>query len=277
MLQITVLDLVWSRFLATRSDGTSVKLRIQDLPETRFEDALELFIQYFILEETFHKAVGRYFMIISVFCSSDHSDCSKYLNFCLGVARNPQAVAECRVLVTKLMKDPDTFHYIICCEDIDEEEVGQIVGASSVELITIGREPFKAIKFESDEMQNLFKLLAVTSNTHNIMEELQISKFYYGTGIVVHPEFRQLGIAREFLKARIPHRCLACVTNNVSATGALMTCIATQKAAEKDNWETVLEVALQELGRKHDVTFENGGVKKFMIWKNPQYKLRQKM
>ncbi|XP_063381202.1 uncharacterized protein LOC134667709 [Cydia fagiglandana] len=106
------------------------------------------------------------------------------------------------------------------------------------------------------------------SDTHNIMGELQISNFYDDRGIVVHPKFRQLGIAREFLKTR----CLACVINNVPATGALMTCIATQKAAEKDKWETVLKVDLQELGRNHGVTFEDGGVSKLMIWKNPQYK-----
>ncbi|XP_061713052.1 uncharacterized protein LOC133521934 [Cydia pomonella] len=171
------------------------------------------------------------------------------------------------------MKDPGAFFHQICCENRDDDEVGQIFGASSVELITTGPEPFEEIKFKSDEMQNLFKLLAVTSNTHNRMEELHISNFYDDRGIVVHPEFRQLGIAREFLKTR----CLACVTNNVPATGALMTCIATQKAAEKDNWETVLEVDLQELGRKHDVTFEDGGVSILMIWKNPQYKLPQNM
>ncbi|XP_063533660.1 uncharacterized protein LOC134743959 [Cydia strobilella] len=237
---------VWTRFQATRSDGTSVKLRIEDLSESRFEDAVELFIQYFVLEETFHKAVG--------------------------VARNPQAVAEARVIVTESMKDP-AYHYVICCEDRDDDEVGQTVGASSIELTTIGPEPFEGIKLESDEMQKMFEMLAATTNLHIIMEELHISIFYDDRGMIVHPEFRQLGIAREFLKTR----CLACVTNNVPATGALMTSIATQKAAEKDNWETVLEVDLQEFGRKHGVTFEDGGVSKLMIWKNPQYKAPQKI
>lgn len=37
-----------------------MKLRIQDLPSDRLDDAVDINIRYFSLEETFHRAVGKF-------------------------------------------------------------------------------------------------------------------------------------------------------------------------------------------------------------------------
>ncbi|XP_047995509.1 uncharacterized protein LOC125233509 [Leguminivora glycinivorella] len=217
---------VWSTFQAMRSDGLLVRLSIQDLPKTRIDDGVQLFVDNFFSEETFLVAAG--------------------------ISRNPEAIAELKTLVTESLKDP-ACHSVICCEKRVDGKVGRIIGVSSMILVTEVRpDNMQDMKRKTKELQTLSQLMEDASLL-NIMKKLNISHFYEGFGAVVHPEFRRLGIMTEFLKAR----CLACVAHNVPATGALMTCIASQKAAEKENWETVLNVDLQELGRKYGVIFDN--------------------
>lgn len=50
---------------------------------------------------------------------------------------------------------------------------------------------------------------------------------------------------------------MICKEHNIPIHGAWTTSYGTRKAAERDGWETVCEVPIEEFGRKYGVTFES--------------------
>ncbi|XP_063530799.1 uncharacterized protein LOC134741838 [Cydia strobilella] len=234
---------VWSTFQATRNDGSLVKLRIQDLPENRIDDAVHLYIKYYIHDETLLKMAG--------------------------ISQNPKAVKEYQLLISELIKDPTSLT-MICCEDEDDGNVRQIVGVSLMTLTVVERQDlFRKLQPETDEM----RLYLQWENIYHFdllkeMKEQQIASFHDDIGLIVHPRFRKLGIATEFVRARRS----ACVAYNVAATGALTTAIGTKKIVEKDHWDTIKEFKLDDLGQHYGVTCEDGATVRLVIWKNPEFK-----
>lgn len=49
---------IWTKFSVTHA-GKVVNLRIQELPKDRFEDVLELHMNYFVQEESTFRATGK--------------------------------------------------------------------------------------------------------------------------------------------------------------------------------------------------------------------------
>lgn len=52
-------DKVWLRFEGKEKFGRALKLRIQDLPPARMNDAIEIILNHFITEESLNRAVGK--------------------------------------------------------------------------------------------------------------------------------------------------------------------------------------------------------------------------
>lgn len=52
---------VWTKFVRKKSDGTVLKFKIQDIPSDIFETVMDFNINYFVKDETFHKAAGMFF------------------------------------------------------------------------------------------------------------------------------------------------------------------------------------------------------------------------
>ncbi|XP_063375046.1 uncharacterized protein LOC134662703 [Cydia amplana] len=234
---------VWPTFQATRNDGSLVKLRIQDLPENRIDEAVHLYIQYYIHDETLLKMAG--------------------------ISQNPKAVKEYELLISELIKDPASLS-MICCEDDENSNVRQIVGVSMMSLITVERRDlFRKLQPETDEMrlylqwENIFNFDLIKH-----MKDQQIDSYYDDIGLIVHPRFRKLGIATEFARARR----WACVAQNVAAASAVVTSIGTKKIAKKDHWSTVKDFNLDDLGQRYGVTCEEGATVRVVYWKNPEYK-----
>lgn len=49
---------VWAKFEAKQKDGSVIKLRIEDFPGERWDEALNFMKNYFITDEAFHVAAG---------------------------------------------------------------------------------------------------------------------------------------------------------------------------------------------------------------------------
>ncbi|XP_063380323.1 uncharacterized protein LOC134666944 [Cydia fagiglandana] len=232
---------VWSTFQATRKDGSLVKLRIQDLPENRIDDAVHLFIKYFIHDEKLMKMAG--------------------------ISRNPKAVKEYEVFICEFIKDPASLT-MICCEDEDDGNVREIVGVSLMSLTTVERQAlFKKLQPETDEMR-LYLQWENMFDSHKQLKKLQIASLYDDIGMIIHPRFRKMGIATEFARARRS----ACVAHNVAAAGALTTAVGTEKIAKKDHWDTLKVFTLDDLGQHYGPTCEEGATFRLVIWKNPEFK-----
>ncbi|XP_068632162.1 uncharacterized protein [Battus philenor] len=212
---------VLSRFERKRKDGTILKLRIQHAPSELLGDVLEFNMKYFTADETFQRTAG--------------------------ILSNPEAMLEFRTVVKEEAKK---WSFVICCRDNDSNSVEEILGVSAVVLVTGDVE--EDFKFQTKEMQTLFNILMETEELSKSLKK-EFGVYYEGRGIIVHPQYRGLGIASEFIKLRR----LLINDQNVKVTCAWMTSYGSQKAAERDNWETVLEVTAEELGQRCGVVFKD--------------------
>ncbi|XP_075973811.1 uncharacterized protein LOC142975052 [Anticarsia gemmatalis] len=217
---------VWSKFSVTKGTET-FKFKMMEPPIDRLDDVMDLVYKYFMKEESIFKAAG--------------------------VPKGDQEAlkAEYELLVTGYISD-ELFHTTVCCVDNDNEEIGEIVGASFMTL-TKKNTPLE-LQFhpQSKELLKAFEMILTLPSLTTKMDELNIDQYYDGRGVVVSSKYRGCGIAQEFLKVRR----LVCKEKGVPLTCAMMTAIGTQKAAERDGWQTMEELDFEEFGKLHGVSFE---------------------
>jgi hypothetical protein len=60
---------------------------------------------------------------------------------------------------------------------------------------------FNNFQIATKELRTFIELIGEIS-LYEVLNELRINHFYDDRGLIVHPQFRKLGIATEFLKAR---------------------------------------------------------------------------
>ncbi|XP_061713632.1 uncharacterized protein LOC133522326 [Cydia pomonella] len=229
---------VWLRFETKTKEGTALKLRIQDLPPERVDEAMELRLKHFAADEVVHKAAG--------------------------ITKNPEAVEAYKEYLNMLKQDPRR-STVICCED-NGEDVGDILGVSSVSLVN---EDFNwdqilemIKKYGREETKKLTAVFKATSDMYKPVEELNLKEYLDDDTVLVMPGYRGCGIAQQFLKMRR----LQCAELGVFKTGGWMTGYGTQIAADRDGWETVFEVKYDDLAREHDLVFEDAPpTMKYMI------------
>ncbi|XP_063533566.1 uncharacterized protein LOC134743870 [Cydia strobilella] len=229
---------VWLRFETKSKDGTALKLRIQDLPSERVDEAMELRLKHFVADEVVHKAAG--------------------------ITKNPEAVEAYKEYLNMLKQDPRR-STVICCEDIGDD-AGDILGVSGVSLV---KEDFnwdqilEMIKKNClEEARKLTAVFKATSDMYQPVKELNLKKYLDDDTVLVMPGYRGCGIAQQFLKTRR----LQCAELGVLKTGGWMTGYGTQIAADRDGWETVFEVKYEDLAREHDLVFEDAPpTMKYMI------------
>ncbi|CAH0723259.1 unnamed protein product, partial [Brenthis ino] len=216
---------VWTRFESKQKDGVTVKLRTQDLPMERMEDAFDFMELYFMKAEAFHVAAGFH--------------------------RNNDARKE-KIEILKTVYRVKQPRIIICCLD-DNNPKPAIIGLSSMQLSTNSEKVKDFVgqfQIKTKELRALFDLIILLDE---LVGAKDFEKYYSGRGISVHLEYRGLGIANELVKVRK----LVCIEDDVPMTSAWMTAVGTQKAAEKNNWKTLFEISPDELGRKSGLDFGN--------------------
>ncbi|XP_022830887.1 uncharacterized protein LOC111359533 [Spodoptera litura] len=228
---------VWSKFSAKRKDGSVLKLRIMDMPRVPSvqEKVLDLLMTYFVTEE--HTILAA------------------------GVADSEEAMQEMTAM-QNYMLTMESMHIVICCSDTEDDQIGDIMGCSMM-MFTKKGDPKLEVEFRTKELK---KLMEIVTNgfgeSYDEMKVFDLDLCLYARGISVHPKYRGLGIAQEFLRTRR----LICKEYGIPITGAWMTAIGTQKAAERDGWETVCELQHADLEKKFNVKYaKDPPSTKFMI------------
>ncbi|CAH2234992.1 jg18991 [Pararge aegeria aegeria] len=205
----------WTRFEAKQKDGSGFKLRMQDLPVDRKDDAIDFLINNYMNEEAFQVAAG--------------------------IHKSEDAIQEYRSLLKNMFEDPKT-SVVLCCVD-EPNVVGNILGLSimGLEESTEKLKDFiEGLDLKTEEMKRLFHILIVLEDYTDAKE---FKTYYGGRGIAVHRDYRGLGLANEFVRVRK----IICIEHKIPMTCAWMTAIGTQKAAEKNNWKTLLEISLEKM------------------------------
>ncbi|KAJ8729965.1 hypothetical protein PYW07_017003 [Mythimna separata] len=209
---------VWSKFTVKKKDGTVVKLRIIDAPETISEDVLTLYVKYFVNEESTFIAAG--------------------------VPGSREAMQE---LQRPLLEEGSNsgMHVVVCCLDNGDDQNIEVIGASMM-AVTSKNDRAPEYEFKTKEMQKLWLIAGTLISYYDETTKFDLERRFSDKGLFVRPEYRGLGIAQELFKVRR----LICKEFGVAVHGAWMTSYGTQKAAERDGWEVVCEVKYEDLEKK---------------------------
>ncbi|XP_022830792.1 uncharacterized protein LOC111359460 [Spodoptera litura] len=231
---------VWSKFSVTKKDGSVLNLRIVDNPEDPkvIEKVMDCFHNYFVKEECTFKAAG--------------------------VPESEEAMQEIRGAFNYLVSNEKPV-LSVCCLDNGDDQIKEVMGASLMMYMT-REEAEKKLKFKTKAMQKLIQMAEDLAEIYNDMRAFNLDPYLLDRGIVVCPEYRGLGIAQELLKVRR----LISKEYGIPINGAWMTSYGTQKAAERDGWETVCELQYEDLEKKFNVTYgRHPPSTKFMIARIP--------
>ncbi|XP_053607958.1 uncharacterized protein LOC128673841 [Plodia interpunctella] len=220
---------IWSEFQCTK-DGALLKFSVRNCTEERMEDATELFFDYLLKDEALQKISGV------AFSEDARNECKPYL---IGLLRQK------------------TNHMVVCVE----ETTGKIVGASCMALSTKHERDIPTAMLQTNEVKILFKILSGMPDLYNIGKTYTVDKWYSGLGIVVHPDYRGLGVGSALVRSR-RHICKEL---GVPLTTAWMTSLGTQKAAARDGWETPFEIDSREFAKHFNATPSDGIAPTFKV------------
>ncbi|CAD0199460.1 unnamed protein product [Chrysodeixis includens] len=209
---------VWSKF--TGSNGA--KLVIATAPSDRINEAVDLHIKQYLSEDPLSKA--------------------------LDIANNKDALEEYKSL---LVDGANTTNFALVAA-VDNGGVGEIVGVSFSYIIASDK-PFEDMP--APKTKEIERLYAITGAMHvpDILSTYKVDKYLDSFGIAIHPNYKNLGIELELLKAR---KLLAKEQSIPLSVGWMMS-DALQALAQQDGYSVHKELNYPEFGQQHGLNFDN--------------------
>uniref|UniRef100_A0A7G3B292 N-acetyltransferase domain-containing protein n=1 Tax=Lutzomyia longipalpis TaxID=7200 RepID=A0A7G3B292_LUTLO len=213
---------VWLTFEAKDPDtGKIVKYRVQDLPEDRFDEVLNLMSTIFLRDETM--------------CRS------------LDILNDPDLKGRSgKSIWDDILKQKIS---LVCFKEGSDE----ICGVNVLEVLekdVKGNE----MEIKSSKIQALMKAMEFMKAQADTYNRYGVDKFLHAMGLLVVPKYRGLGLSTEILKARVPlGRALG-----LKLTGTVFTGIASQNTAAKAGFVEDYSVLYEDMGKKEPfVEFPN--------------------
>uniref|UniRef100_A0A1L8DAG3 N-acetyltransferase domain-containing protein n=1 Tax=Nyssomyia neivai TaxID=330878 RepID=A0A1L8DAG3_9DIPT len=158
---------IWHTFEAKDPDsGQSVKYRVQDLPEDRYDEVLDLMKYIFLKEEILAVAFDH------------HTD-----------PRERKMDFWSNVLNKKLS--------VVCFKEGSDE----ICGFNILEVI---QKEDKPKELPDQKVLDITKVLNFVKEKSDIFNRYGVEEYLYGVGLLIIPKYRGLGLSTEILRARIP-------------------------------------------------------------------------
>ncbi|KAM3961086.1 uncharacterized protein ACR2FA_004863 [Aphomia sociella] len=226
---------VWSTFTAKKSDGSQVKLRVQDLPSNSLEEVINLFSLYGDKEDIISKL--------------------------LGIKNNPEAAEELKQQTRDMLTGSP--HEIVVCSLDDNPD--KIIAVSVIGIASAS-EKLEDIQIptKTKVIEKLWEVYIKLYGLYDVCEAHSLKSYYVDRGLVVIPGFVDLDIRKELLNVR---RKIS-KENNVPLTGGWMVSKEAQEAAAADGWQTVYEIRREELGPQIGIAITEGPETwKFMVAK----------
>ncbi|XP_070498830.1 uncharacterized protein [Chironomus tepperi] len=181
----------------SRESDEVIEYRVQDLPDDRFEEALELMRTHFLPDESL--------------CSSS------------GIPDDPVARQIFLDFWIECMKQ----HLSIAC--FRNDGVDNMLISVNCFVVNGKDDPEEDIKYENPKVQKIFDFLNYTSEVSDIYSAYNVNQYLTAYGLCVNRKYRGQGIATEMLKARIPYL----KKMGLSVTSTAFTAIGSQVAAKK--------------------------------------------
>lgn len=194
----------------SRDSGEIIEFRVQDLPDDKFEEALEMLKTHFLPDESF--------------CSAK------------GVDKDPNSTKIICDIWKKLMKA----HLSIACFRNDGSD--NLIAVNCLTVLSKD-DPEENEDYQDEKIKEVFDALKYTSNLADIYGKYKIDRYLGAYGLCVNRAYRGMGIATEMLKARVPYM----KEMSLKITGTAFTAIGSQVAARKAGFEDYFGISYEDL------------------------------
>ncbi|XP_031765367.2 uncharacterized protein LOC116412996 [Galleria mellonella] len=228
--------------LRNSKDGSIIRLRIEDLSQDIFEEFLDFTMNYFVKEEITHKIAG--------------------------IIKDPEAMKEYREISTEIFKSPSIITKLYIIDD-ETNCNGKIVGASMTKLITSVEDTDDDIIAKTEAMKRYVHILTTFNKMYGIadvMRTYNVNCYLEDLGMIVHPEYRSIGIALFEEEARL----LICKQLNIPLAGAWCTSRKSQKIGKERHWITAFETPYKKIESLLGISFDGIDIPptcKYMVYK----------
>ncbi|XP_011877643.1 PREDICTED: uncharacterized protein LOC105567398 [Vollenhovia emeryi] len=204
---------VWQQVEKTDKNGKVMKFTIQEIPEDRYEDAVQHMCTYFL---------------------ADEPTCS-----CLNAINDPVFIKDISTIWRMLLAEG-----ISIAAFIDNPNGGKPILAG-MNALGVDDKNVKAsisnFEFKSEKCQNTFDIIAKATKV--VYERYGVDKYLYAIGLSVDPDYRGYGLGKDILKLRN----LIGPFYGVPATATAFTSIISQKSAAGAGFEEFLTQNFSEL------------------------------
>lgn len=223
---------------------------IQDLPEEYFDVALDLLVKEHLRDEMLHD--------------------------CRGLVNNPDAVKEAYNDWRKKLKNRFSIACFTCeGTDLVGVNVLGVISKDDVETDDVSWNLFKILfyhkinfflQLKTPEFKDVVGALDYIQMQHNVFEKYGVDKFLTDYGLVINRDYRQRGLAGEFMKARIE----VAKALDLKVVSSAFTAVGSQKAAEKVGFKETFSIPLAELAKvfpSFDFSKVSDGVARILDYK----------
>ncbi|XP_059618005.1 uncharacterized protein LOC132262682 [Phlebotomus argentipes] len=201
---------VWRRFKAKDEEtGEMVNYRVQDLPEDRYEEAVQLLVEHFLKDEPIFMITGAADEPQSV----------------LGFSNAWRIILQDKISLVCFKEDSDEIVGVnvlkLCCKEV-EDGIPEDAGKACTDML-------RAMDFATQQ--------------GDLYNRYSVDKFFAGFALLVVPKFRALRLAEQILKARIALGR----TIGVFLTSTVFTNKFSQAAAARAGFEETFVISYETL------------------------------
>ncbi|KAF2895389.1 hypothetical protein ILUMI_10784 [Ignelater luminosus] len=218
----------WAKFTRTNKDGKLIHFEIQDITEDLYSACTKFMTKHFIPDEPMYTALG--FM-------NDSASIKEQQGWWTAILPEKLSL----VCLIKDSKNPNT--------------ESQIAGINFLYYHHKSHDEMNC-QFKGEVFKTICNIVQQLENQINRYELLNVDEYIDDFGLCVHPDYRGMGIATELLKAK----------DNLGkgvglkATFTVFSAIASQKAADKAGYKTLVEMKysdLQKIFPQHELNVKD--------------------
>lgn len=186
---------IWAEFSGkdSRKSDKIVKYRIQDLPEDRFEDAVDHLTKFYLPDETVSKAVGK---MNNEQDSSDEKRNSRFVPSAGGL-ENKDFVEDFHRFWREILQQKMS---LLCLR----EESNEIVALNVIFIATKGDTLIDSVfrSYKSKDFADQYRIVRLINEKVTIFDKYNVDSYMSSIGLSVHPKYRGLGLGQKLLETR---------------------------------------------------------------------------
>jgi len=208
---------IWRTFQASDWDSDKlIEYRVEDLPESRYDDAINHLEAFYLKDEPVSEA--------------------------LGACNDAQYVTDYRMVCRSILQQKSSLVCFRACSD-------QIVGVQTQYVITkadcFGTQAYE--RCQSPKTKKMYDVDSILTKRFNVFDSYGVSEYMYFHNLAVDRRFRGLNIGLQMLDAGMDF----CREFNIKAVHGIFTSDVSSTLSDELGFKKDLAISFDELNKHH--------------------------